>query len=312
MKTSAPGLSLVVALLAPGAGCALSSHATEPSALGKASSSAALLGMIDAPGPVVAETVVACDWQIDRGGLLNLDHPRAEAAGLEDGLEPGQIYFHVLRHPSRGTFLIDTGVEKALRDAPDDAAIRGIVAGAMKVDKMKFVTPLGDWVARERAPIRGVFLTHLHVDHVSGMPDVPAATPVYAGPGETGVRAFQNLVLQSTIDRLLEGKGPIHEWRYAADPQGRFAGVLDIFGDGSVFALHVPGHTPGSTAYLARTPRGPVLFVGDACHTRWGWDNGVEPGTYSEDRPLSAVSLAALRRLAAEHPGLEVRLGHQR
>jgi len=34
-----------------------------------------------------------------------------------------------------------------------------------------------------------------------------------------------------------------------ADPSGLFAGVLDVFGDGSFWALWVPGHTPGSTAY---------------------------------------------------------------
>ena len=69
---------------------------------------------------------------------------------------------------------------------------------------------------------------------------------------------------------------------------------------------------PGSTAYLLRTPRGPVLLTGDACHTRWGWDHQVEPGSFSSDVPRSAESLARLERLVAEHPGVEVRLGHQR
>jgi len=87
--------------------------------------------------------------------------------------------------------------------------------------------------------------------------------------------------------------------------------VLDVFGDGTVWALAVPGHTPGSTAYLARTPTGPVLLVGDACHTAWGWENGVEPGKFSADLPKSADSLARLKRLVARHPEIDVRLGHQ-
>ena len=91
-----------------------------------------------------------------------------------------------------------------------------------------------------------------------------------------------------------------------------FEGVVDIFGDGSAWALWVPGHTGGSTAYLLRTPRGPVLLTGDACHTRWGWDHSVEPGSFSSDVPRSAESLARLERLVAEHPGVDVRLGHQR
>jgi N-acyl homoserine lactone hydrolase len=88
--------------------------------------------------------------------------------------------------------------------------------------------------------------------------------------------------------------------------------VLDIFGDGSLFAILVPSHTAGSVAYLARTPRGPVLLTGDTCHTSWGWDHGVEPGSFSGNRPQNAVSLANLKALVARHPGIEVRLGYQR
>jgi len=79
-----------------------------------------------------------------------------------------------------------------------------------------------------------------------------------------------------------------------------------------VWAIWVPGHTPGSTAYLVRTARGPVLLTGDASHTRWGWENDVEPGTYSYDREQAAVSFQKLRAFAAAHPNIEVRVGHQR
>lgn len=54
-----------------------------------------------------------------------------------------------------------------------------------------------------------------------------------------------------------------------------------------------------------------MLLTGDACHTKWGWDNGVEPGSFSADRPRSVQSLAALQQLAARHPTMAVRLGHQ-
>jgi hypothetical protein len=40
---------------------------------------------------------------------------------------------------------------------------------------------------------------------------------------------------------------------------------------------------------LARTTTGPVLLTGDTCHTRWGWDNSVEPGT-SRARGASRVT----------------------
>ncbi|MCK6547355.1 MBL fold metallo-hydrolase [Myxococcota bacterium] len=241
---------------------------------------------------------------------MNLDHPRAKAAQLEDGDEPIQVFFHVIRHPERGTFIVDTGIERALRDDPDRAILGGLVASVMRVDEMKIHVPLGDWLDAH-GPIAGVLLTHLHLDHVAGMPDVPKGTPIYAGPGEASASAFLNMFVQGPTDAAFEGHAPIAEWRFDADADGRFAGVIDVFGDGSLWAILSPGHTAGSTAYVARTTGGPVLLAGDTCHTAWGWTNGVEPGAFSADVERSRTSLGALLTLAAEHPAIDVRLGHQ-
>jgi N-acyl homoserine lactone hydrolase len=156
-----------------------------------------------------------------------------------------------------------------------------------------------------------VLLTHLHADHVSGMPDVPRGTPIYLGPQEAKARGMLNALSQGLTDRLLEGHSPISEWQFHPDPDARFDGVIDVFGDGSLWAIHVPGHTAGSTAYLARTAQGPVLMVGDTSHTAWGWKNSVEPGTFTADQTRNAEQIKRLQALAAEHPRLSVRLGHQ-
>jgi glyoxylase-like metal-dependent hydrolase (beta-lactamase superfamily II) len=292
-------------------GCAASTHATQPSTLGASARSADLEAIIDKPGPIETESIVSTEWAVTRAGLINLDAPRARAAHLEDGDEPIEVFFHVVRHPRFGTFIIDTGVERALRDAPDTAALRGVVGRFLHTEKMSFEKPLGDWIAAQHEPLRGVFFTHLHTDHVSGAPDLPKTTPIYAGPGETTSRAFLHMFSQGATDRALAGLPPINEWRFAPDADGRFAGVLDVFGDGSFWALWTPGHTPGSTAYLARTAHGPVLYTGDTSHTRWGWENDVEPGSFTADHTRNADSLARLRRLVREHPAIELHLGHQ-
>lgn len=291
--------------------CTPTSHPTVRSSLGVPRSSAAMLSALDAPGPVTLETIVSADWKVPRGGLVNLEHPAARAARLTDDEEPIQVLFHALHHPTRGLFVVDTGVERAMRDRPADAAFRGVVASALKLGTMAIRMPLGDWLAAREEPLQGVLLTHLHPDHVAGLPDVPRGTAVYAGPGEASPRALVNALLQGNVDRALAGKAPLAEWPFAPDPARRFDGVVDVFGDGSVWAIWVPGHTAGSTAYLVRTPGGPVLLTGDACHTRWGWEHDVEPGHFSSDVEQSARSLAALRRLASERPAIEVRLGHQ-
>jgi glyoxylase-like metal-dependent hydrolase (beta-lactamase superfamily II) len=292
-------------------GCALTSHATRPSTLGTPRSTADMLAVIDQPGPVQVETVVSADWAIDRSGLIDLGDPRSKAAGLVDGMEPIQVYFHVLRHPQRGMYLVDTGMERAYRDDRAHAAVQGVVARFMNLDALVIRDALGDFLAREKVPPQGVFLTHLHLDHVSGMPDLPRGTPIFMGPGETQDHAAHNLFLAPNIDRALDGQVPLSEWGFQPDPSRRFDGVLDVFGDGTVWALLVPGHTAGSTAYVVRTPTGTVLLTGDVSHTVWGWEHDVPPGSFTADREKNVESLARLRQLAKEHPHMIVRLGHQ-
>lgn len=301
------GLYCVGALLG---GCAVTSHDTRPARLGVPSSLAALEAVMDQPGPIVVETATAAHWQVPLSGLLNLEDPQARAAGLEDRDEPIQIFLHALHHPTEGVYLVDSGVHAGIHG--DESVVGGLVASVMELEALKLQLDTQAWLKQQQAPLRGVLFTHLHLDHVLGLPDIPAGTPLYSGPGEAGATSFENLFVQGTTNRALEGHSPLEEWQFpapAAEPG--IAAVLDVFGDGSLWALHVPGHTPGSTAYLARSTQGPVLFTGDACHTGWGWQHGVEPGTFSGDAPRSRHSLAALRALAQRHPGTAVRLGHQ-
>lgn len=302
-------LPLPVLLLSTG--CVVSHHAVQPSALGTSRRSSELLQLVDQPGPLTVETVASADWKVARSGLINLDNPKAKAAHLDDSPEPIQIYFHVIRHPRFGTFIIDTGVDRAQRDSPKDSLFQGLVAKVMHTEWLVVREPLGDFLAKEKEPIKGVLLTHLHMDHISGMRDVPNDTPLYSGPNETSARSLQNFFVNDLSDKALAGKGALNEWSFQKDADGRFDGVLDVFGDGSLWAIWVPGHTEGSTAYLARTETGPVLFVGDTSHTVWGWDHEVEPGAFTADQHRNADSLEKLRALVAEHPSIAVRLGHQ-
>ncbi|WP_044900991.1 MBL fold metallo-hydrolase [Myxococcus stipitatus] len=294
-------------------GVELSSHPHQPSALGAPKPlTNDLLATLGEPGPVELETINSADWAVERGGLINLDHPTAKAAGLTAEDEPIQVFFHALRHPTKGLFIVDTGVESALRTAPEKAAVHGIVSSALKLEEtLKVREPLGEWLAKQSQPLAGVFLTHLHMDHILGMRDVPAGTPVYSGPGETSPRAFLNVLVKPVTDRSLEGKAPLSEWPYRPETSGPFEAAVDIFGDGTVWALSVPGHTPGSTAYLVRSTKGPVLLMGDASHTRWGWEHDVEPGTFTADAPRGIESFKKLRAFAQAHPEVEVRMGHQ-
>ncbi len=298
------GLVGVVALF----GCSLSTHPVTPSTMGRTASSDDMLRESDGP-KITVTRVDSARWKVDRGGLIHLDHPRAVEAKLENELEPIVISFWVLEHPERGTYIVDTGVAESFR-SEETAPVSSLVASAMNFEHLHVDTDLASWL-RDQGPIEGVFLTHLHLDHIMGMPDLPADVPIFTGPGETAPTEFLFMFVQGTVDDLLGGKSPLREWRFADDPGGRFAGVLDVFGDGSLYALHVPGHTPGSTAFFVRSTSGPQLLVGDASHTSWGWNHCVEPGTFNHDREGSASSLRRLKAFAAEVADLSVEPGHQ-
>lgn len=286
-------------------GCAqATSQPRTPSAFGRPSTMAALDAAIDTPGEWTIETVRSADWVVDRAGLVSLEHPKAKAAGLGKGGEPISLYFHALRHSRHGLFLVDSGVERAFRDAPKRALIRGMTSKVAHLEKMTVRQPLGDWLAGQSSKVSGVWLTHLHLDHVLGLRDVASDVPIFVGAGDAEARSFENTFTSGVFDEALATKAPLREWTLDS-------GVADVFGDGSVWAIAVPGHTAGSTAFVVRTSTGPVLLTGDACHTRWGWENGVEPGEFSSDRPASARSLEVLRGLVERHPSIDVRLGHQ-
>ena len=287
-------------------GCTATSHSVVPSPLGQSHAMADLEAAIDVPGTLTVTTINSADWAVDLSGLLNLHHPKAKTAGLEDRIEPIAIYFHAVQHPVRGLFLVDTGIEHKLGTNPSDSAVSWLVRSAMHLERLKVRTDLGTYLAQQKQPVQGVFLTHLHLDHVSGLPDLREDVPVYVGRGDAEDRAFINLFARSTINAELDGKGPLREFIFE-----RGTDVLDVFGDGQFWAIAVPGHTKGSIAYVARTPEGPVLMTGDASHTAWGWNNGVEPGSFSSDKPTSVISLGKLRALSARHPKMKVRLGHQ-
>jgi N-acyl homoserine lactone hydrolase len=43
----------------------------------------------------------------------------------------------------------------------------------------------------------------------------------------------------------------------------------------------------------------------------WGWNNAVEPGTFTPDHAMNRKALLMLKALVQRHPSVNVRLGHQ-
>jgi len=311
MKTHHTLATFTCALVLLLQGCALTSHPLGKPAHGKASSSAEMERLIDQPGPIQMETVISADWSVSLAGLLNLESAEATQAGLKDRDEPIHIYAHLMKHPQRGNFIVDTGLSQKLLDDPGKEGVNWLIQKVMHTEKVKMRKSTAEMQQGMGGKLSGVFFTHLHLDHILGMPDIANDVPLYIGATESSGTSFKNMFVRGTTDHILKDKQPLQEWHFQSDPQDKFEGIVDVFEDGSVFAISVPGHSPGSTAFLIRTTNGPVLLTGDACITRWGWDHGVEPGDFTADHERNLKNLKSMKELVARHPQIEVRLGHQ-
>lgn len=306
--------SLMAALVGVGLGsaaCRVVDHPTEPYAPPTVRPAPSNWDeVLAAPTEVEVRTVVSARWEVKRGGLINLRHPAAKEAGLSNEKIPVVLPVGIVRHPDAGDFIVDTGIDTAIAQGSSDGAARGLVKGV--TDKMEPVEPLAGIVTRHGLTVQGVLLTHSHPDHVLGLPDLPPEVPIYTGPGELADRRTGNGLLRPTYRRLFEGRAAVREvdptQTIALDP---FPAVIDLLGDGSIWGIVSEGHTEGSMAWLVNGTDGPALFVGDTSHTRWGWEHGVEPGTFTEDQALNAEALARLREFVQRYPQTKVYVGHE-
>jgi glyoxylase-like metal-dependent hydrolase (beta-lactamase superfamily II) len=91
-------------------------------------------------------------------------------------------------------------------------------------------------------------------------------------------------------------------------PLGR---CVDLFGDGSFWAISASGHTDDDIAYLINGAT-PTLLTGDASHFAWAFHNGVAPrGWDAAGTARGYRSLEQLRAFARAYPGVRLIFGHE-
>lgn len=211
----------------------------------------------------------------------------------------------LIRHPSAGPILVDTGLHPSVASKP--SANIGRVFTRFTRPRIE---PGADVPARLRAKgldaksIRTVVMTHLHYDHSSAISEFPNA--VFVVNDEEWTAA-------TTDSRpLLRGYRPQHydyvfDWRTvsfnrsAVSSYGSFARTFDLFGDGSVRLAFTPGHSAGHMCVIARLSQRDFVIAGDTVYTMRQLDGGPEP-PQPLDRHTWKRSLQELQLFKREYP----------
>lgn len=115
--------------------------------------------------------------------------------------------------------------------------------------------------------IRWAIISHSHWDHISGLDDFPGLE-VRMPQSELDfihARRYPGLI-DEMIDRLR-----VKPFEFTSEPYENFDSSLDLFNDGSVVLVPLPGHTEGSTGMFVNLKSGKrYFFIGDLTWTREG------------------------------------------
>ncbi len=211
----------------------------------------------------------------------------------------------LIRHP-KATLLYDTGlcadIHQFLKDQP--LWFRKVLGSYV------MEMPIGMHLQQqglEPQNLDFILLSHLHWDHVSGIPDLPGVpSRIHRVEYEAGQ---QKLLSQnrSLVKRLL-GDNPIELYDLSGPEYAGFQASYDLFGDGSIILVPLPGHTAGQVGMFIHRANGTHLFlIGDAA---WIAENYQKPAPMhpilwslvSSNQSTALQTLIKLHCFAHRHP----------
>jgi glyoxylase-like metal-dependent hydrolase (beta-lactamase superfamily II) len=140
------------------------------------------------------------------------------------------------------------------------------------------------------AQVKYVGISHYHGDHVGQVGSFPQAT-LLIGKGDWDV--LNDPKMNATVS-----PASFTAWISGGSKVEALAADKDVFGDGTVVVLNMPGHTPGHHSLLVRLREmGNVLITGDLSHFRENYDSNGIP-TFNTDRAASLASIDRFKQIA--------------
>ena len=190
--------------------------------------------------------------------------------------KPG-LYESAPRDITDSCYLIRHGDQQMIWDTGFPASWKGQThdLGDLTVRIDKTLAEQLAQVGLKPADIDIVGISHMHSDHTGQAAEMPQA---------------ELLIGKADFDQTKGKDDPFGSWRSDGAKVRAVTGDTDVFGDGSVVALHLPGHTPDHLALLVKLASGPVLLTGDLYHSRDAREKrGVPPFNTSREETLQSM-----------------------
>lgn len=171
-------------------------------------------------------------------------------------------------HPS---FLITHNNEQFLFEAGLGVAANAEFKADMPWWAKPFMgfTQLGNLIDHfkdKESSIKRIILSHLHFDHIGGALDFPN-TEIWTTEAERNFFLSDKSWTNFPSTKLSTIKWHIFKW--TTTKYRGYEESLDLYGDGSIILVSMPGHTPGSLGMFMNFENGDsVFFVGDTV-----WNN---------------------------------------
>lgn len=222
------------------------------------------------------------------------------------------IQAFLVEHPEAGAMLIDTGFHSSVAAAPRESLGRlgTMVFKGIEMTAAQAVPAQLRALGIDPAEVRTVVITHLHLDHASGVSEFPGATFVlssreWQAAGEQGqFHGYVKRQFDHAFDwRTIDFEGP------DAGGHATFGRSVDLLGDGSVRLVFTPGHTHGHLSVLLRLRERDALIAGDAIYLADTLSDGIPPARM-EDEHRWRRSLREIQLYTREHPDTLVVPGH--
>lgn len=243
-----------------------------------------------------------------------LERKRVEGVA-ELSFEPWQygIASVLVKHPA-GLVIIDPafGVNVA-----QDLA-RGPKLFAIAMGPARTKRPLLDVMKEaevDPTSVRLALATHAHWDHVGALGELPNARVLLSRAELEWTRTLSRYLDEGVMPHhLARAKERLAWFEFKGPARDGFPGSFDVFGDGAIVAVPLPGHTPGSTAFFVTLADGrTALFSGDTSWTKRGVDAPVHKNPlvrFDGDVDQTGDGLGLLHALQEHRPGLLIIPAH--